>query len=99
MRARFLPEGWPVAISGRRTLAAALLAAGLLGSALLSGCSRNEQDGTASGVAGSGASITGSGELTTGPGGQGAGMTGTEGDTPADNPASQASEEQQKAEQ
>jgi hypothetical protein len=99
MRARFLPVGWPVAISGRQTSAAALLAGGLLGGALLAGCSRNEQDGTASGVAGTGAAVTGSGELTTGPGGEGAGMTGTEGDTPADNPASQASQEQQKAEQ
>ncbi|HEX4144257.1 MAG TPA: hypothetical protein VHY91_12175 [Pirellulales bacterium] len=73
------------------------MAGALVGSALLSGCSRNEQDGTASGVAGTGAAVTGSGELTTGPGGEGAGMTGTEGDTPADNPASQATEEQQKA--
>ncbi len=78
---------------------AALLAAGLLGSALLTGCARNEQDGTATGIAGTDASITGSGELTTGPGGEGAGPTGTEGDAPGDNPASQASEEQQKAEQ
>jgi hypothetical protein len=75
------------------------LAALLVGAGLLMGCSRNEQDGTATGVTGTGADITGSGELTTGPGGEGAGMTGTEGDTPADNPASQASEEEQKAQQ
>ena len=69
------------------------------GALCLPGCARNEQNGTATGVAGTDASITGSGELTTGPGGEGAGPTGTEGDAPADNPASQASEEQQKAEQ
>jgi len=104
MRAMFSRVSWRAALLGRRfqgrgALAAALLAGGLLGSTLLTGCSRNEQDGTASGVAGTGAAVTGSGEVTTGPGGQGAGMTGTEGDTPADNPASQASEEEQKAEQ
>jgi hypothetical protein len=80
-------------------LAVTLLAGGLLGSALLPGCARNEQDGTATGTAGTDATITGPGGISTGPGGQGAGMTGTEGDAPADNPASQASEEQQKAEQ
>jgi len=104
MRVRFSPVRWRAAFQGRwfhgrGTLAVALLAGGLLGSTLLTGCSRNEQDGTASGVAGTGAAVTGSGELTTGPGGEGAGMTGTEGDTPADNPASQASEAEQKAEQ
>ena len=71
----------------------------LLAAGLAIGCSHNEQDGTATGDAGTGADITGSGELTTAGGGEGAGMTGTQGDTPADNPASQASEEQQKAEQ
>ena len=80
------------------TLPAALLAWGLVGAAL-PGCAHNEENGTASGVAGTDASITGAGELTTGPGGGGAGVTGTEGDTPGDNPAAEASEEQQKDEQ
>lgn len=98
MRAGFSPESSPAAW-GRSALAVALLAGGLWGSALLTGCARNEQDGTASGTAGTGADITGTGGISTGPGGQGAGPTGTEGDAPGDNPASQATEEEQKAEQ
>jgi hypothetical protein len=102
MRVRFSLKSWPAttrATRGRISLAAVLMAGGLVGSALLPGCARNEQDGTASGTAGTGAEITGTGGISTGPGGQGAGPTGTEGDAPGDNPASQASEEQQKAEQ
>ena len=97
MRARFSKEEKATWRSG--TWAVALLAGGLLVSASLTGCARNEQDGTASGVGGTGAAVTGSGELTTAGGGEGAGTTGTQGDGPADNPASQATEEQQKDEQ
>jgi hypothetical protein len=99
MQARFSPLSWSAVTLRGATLTVTLLAGGLLGSALLPGCARNEQDGTATGTAGTDATITGPGGISTGPGGQGAGMTGTEGDGPADNPASQASEEEQKAQQ
>ena len=73
-----------------RAIVALGLVAGVLG-----GCSRNEQNGTASGVSGTGSTVTGDGGISTAPGGQGSGMTGTQGAEPADNPAADASEAQQ----
>ena len=72
-----------------------LAACGWIAGSGLVGCSRNEQNGQASGDYGTGTTVTGGPTTTTGSGGEGAGMTGTEGDAPADNPAAGASEEQQ----
>ncbi|HTU23943.1 MAG TPA: hypothetical protein VMF30_01010 [Pirellulales bacterium] len=84
--------------ASRRGISWVGVVAAVLFAAALVGCGK-DQDGSATGISGTGASVTGDGGTSTAGGGQGAGATGTQGDAPADNPASEATEQQQKDEQ